>query len=71
MSEFKPHIPAESQSFLFFVASIVASILIVSFFLYENKSKRNIIFEFILALSAAASLGVSIFFALVRADVVL
>ena len=71
MSDFTPHLSESMQGFAFFVISIVAFVSCVSFFLYENKSKRNFVLELILAITSAFSLGSSLFFALIRADVVL
>jgi hypothetical protein len=71
MGEFVPHLSVEMQAFVFYVVSLVAFVSCVLFFLYENKSNRNFFKELILAVAAAVSLGTAIFFALVRADVIL
>jgi len=71
MSEFEPAISIPGQGFVFYLISFVSFIFVVSFFLYENKKKRNIFVEFVLAIFSALTLGIAIFFALIRADVVL
>lgn len=72
MSEgFSPFISFESQSFIFFVISLLATLSVIAFFLYENMKERNILIELLLAGLTASTLGTSIFFGLIGYDVIL
>ncbi|EAY19658.1 hypothetical protein TVAG_432540 [Trichomonas vaginalis G3] len=71
MGEFKPILDSSAKKVVYLAVSILAVFCVVAFFLYENKSKRNFFTEVILAVGSACSLGTAIFFALVKADVVL
>lgn len=71
MSEFQAILEPAVREFYFTTVSLFAVVLVVTFFLYENKSKRNFLYEIILAIASALALGTSIFFALIKADVVL
>jgi hypothetical protein len=71
MSTFSPPISFHFQGFVSYVTAIVAFVAVVAFFLYENLQKRSLGAELALAVIAALTLGTAIFFALIRADVIL
>ena len=71
MSEFQLPVSIQGQGLFFYIISFICFFSVVSFFLYENKSKRNILMEFLLAILSAITLGTSIFLALIRANVIL
>jgi len=69
--QFQPPIGFDGQRLAFLVTAFFAFVLVVAFFLYENRNKRRMGVELGLAVGAAFALGAAIFFALVRADVIL
>ena len=69
--EFYPPIGFEGQRFAFLAIAFWAFVFVVAFFLYENVSNRKLVSELVMAVVAAFTLGAAIFFALVRADVIL
>lgn len=69
--QFHPPISFDGQHMAFVLSSVWAFVLVVAFFLYENKNKRNMALEILMAFVAALALGASIFFGLVRTDVIL
>ncbi|OHS95505.1 hypothetical protein TRFO_38374 [Tritrichomonas foetus] len=71
MPGFEPVLSFESQRFFFLVLFAAAFASVVMFFLYENSSSRNILFEFVLAVIASFTLGSAIFFGLIREDIIL
>lgn len=71
MSGFQPPIGFEGQNFGFYLVALWAFIAVVAFFLYENLVKRQLVLELGMAVVAAIALGTAIFFALIRADVIL
>jgi hypothetical protein len=68
---FEPPISFAGQSLVFFLISVIAFAAVVAFFLYENLQTRSLRIELGLAVIAAFTLGTAIFFALIRADVIL
>jgi hypothetical protein len=71
MTTFEPPISFTGQGFASLAIAIIAFVAVVAFFLYENLQKRSITLELVLAVVAASTLGAAIFFALIRADVIL
>lgn len=71
MSNFSPCLSFDHQSLAFNMISLVAFVLVVSFFLYENSKVRSLSVELVLAVSSALCLGTAIFFGLIRTDVIL
>jgi hypothetical protein len=71
MSEFQPPISFAGQGVASFLIAVIAFVAVVAFFLYENLQKRSFGVELSLAIVAALTLGTAIFFALLRADVIL
>lgn len=71
MSGFHPVFSFEAQNTLFYLIGIIAFAAVVTFFLYENSTKRNPGLEFVFAVVAAFTLGSAIFFGLLREDIIL
>jgi fatty-acid desaturase len=68
---FEPPISFAGQNLVFLLISVIAFGAVVAFFLYENFQHRALKIEVPLAAIAAFTLGAAIFFALLRADVIL
>jgi ABC-type polysaccharide/polyol phosphate export permease len=70
MSEaaFAPPISFAGQNLVFLLMTVIAFGTVVAFFLYENLQHRGLQIELALAVVAAFTLGIAIFFALIRAD---
>lgn len=71
METFSPVVSFDQQKFLFLLTFVLGFSSVVLFFLYENKKSRKFVVEIVSAIVAAFSLGAGIFFALLRADIVL
>jgi uncharacterized membrane protein len=68
---FEPPISFEGQKLAFFVTAVIAFVCVVAFFLYENRKNRKLSLELGLAVISAFTLGLGIFFALIRTDMIL
>jgi lipopolysaccharide export LptBFGC system permease protein LptF len=68
---FEPPISFEGQKFTSLLTAIVAFVCVVTFFLYENRKKRSLGLELGLAVISAFTLGLGLFFALIRTDMIL
>ena len=68
---FTPALPESSLNFVFALCCALAFCAVVSYFLYENRQSRNIFVEILLSVLSACTLGTSLFFGLVKMDVVL
>jgi lipopolysaccharide export LptBFGC system permease protein LptF len=71
MAEFAPPISFEGQRLAFGLIAVIAFVCVVAFFLYENRQNRSLRLEIGLAVVSAFTLGLGIFFGLIRADVIL
>ena len=68
---FNPPLSEGSRKLCSLSLSFIAFAVLVTFFLYENRKKRNVFIEILLAVFSAITLGSAIFFNLIGVDTIL
>jgi hypothetical protein len=71
MVSFWPPISFACRGLALLVIAIIAFVAAVAFFLYEKLEERSVVGEILISVAAALILSLAVFFALLRADILI